>query len=109
MQKALGDNAFDEATAEREAREAERAALEVKKANQRVAVSGLLSAVPGEIRPIGQKLEIVLENLETEMKSFAQNTLVSNLEGGFKGKTASAAASHLKNLPIPAFNNPVKG
>jgi hypothetical protein len=108
MQQAIGDNAYDEERAEREAREAERAALELQKANERAAVMAALRGMPYEIQPIGDSLEASLNNLETQMKIFTQSTLSTGLVGGLEGKTANAARSKIEGTTIPDFPNPVK-
>jgi hypothetical protein len=102
------EGGYDEAAAEREAREAERAALELQKANERVAVGGFIAGAIAEIHPIGTKLKAELDEMSSEMKNFAQGTLTSDLDGGLKGKAAKAAKNALLDVPAPNFPNPVK-
>lgn len=93
---------------ENEQKRAEELLLESQKAQERVAIRSLISVHQSTLHSRSQQVQTTLTNRAEAMKDFASQTLSTDLEGGFKGKTADAAKDFLKGLPQPNLDSPLK-
>lgn len=80
------------------------------KNNEKIMIREYLHAAAARMQTHGVALRKDLDGERAKMKTLAQQTLPSDLEGGMTGQTADAAERFLKNkVKTPTLENPVKG
>ena len=58
----------------------------------------------------GVELATQLQAAAADMKNYASTNYVNNIRGGFEGKAAQAAETHLtQTMQTPSLNSPIKG
>lgn len=82
--------------------------LESQKAQERVAIQALIAINKSLLQVRSTQLQSTLTKQAENMRNFSENTLPSDLEGGFKGKVADAAKDYLKAISQPDLTSPIK-
>ena len=58
----------------------------------------------------GAELATQLQEAALDMKNYASTNYVKNIKGGFEGKAAQAAETHLtQTMQTPSLDSPIKG
>ena len=82
--------------------------LENQKAQERFAIRALIAVNKTRLLKYSKQLQTTLTNQSEGMKEFSEKTLLSDLEGAFKGKAADAAKEYLQKISQPNLNSPIK-
>lgn len=82
--------------------------LESQRKQERIAISSLIQVNKLVSHMQSGLLQLSLTNKASDMKSFSGSTIVSDLEGGFKGKTADTAKEYLQGILQPDLKSPIK-
>ena len=70
----------------------------------------LVTAKELSILAKGVELATQLQAAAADMKNYASTNYVNNIRGGFEGKAAQAAETHLtQTMQTPSLNSPIKG
>lgn len=90
--------------------ELERQFKEKMKEQERQAIKALIVAKEQLILAKGVELVTQLQAVASDMKNYASTNYVNNIKGGFEGKAAQAAETHLtQTMQKPSLNSPIKG
>ena len=83
---------------------------EKMKEQERQAIKALIVAKEQLILAKGAELATQLQAAALDMKNYASTNYVNNIRGGFEGKAAQAAETHLtQTMQTPSLNSPIKG
>ena len=89
--------------------ELERQFKEKMKEQERQAIKALIVAKELLILAKGLDLAAQLQAAALDMKNYASN-YVNDIKGGFEGKAAQAAETHLtQTMQMPSLDSPIKG
>jgi len=90
--------------------ELERQFKEKMKEQERQAIKALIVAKELLILAKGLDLAAQLQAAALDMKNYASTNYVKNIKGGFEGKAAQAAETHLtQTMQMPSLDSPIKG
>ena len=90
--------------------ELERQFKEKMKEQERQAIKALIAAKELLILAKGLDLAAQLQEAALDMKNYASTNYVKNIKGGFEGKAAQAAETHLtQTMQMPSLDSPIKG
>ena len=90
--------------------ELERQFKEKMKEQERQAIKALIVAKELLILAKGLALAAQLQAAALDMKNYASTNYVKNIKGGFEGKAAQAAETHLtQTMQMPSLDSPIKG
>lgn len=90
--------------------ELERQFKEKMKEQERQAIKALIVAKELLILAKGLDLAAQLQAAALDMKNYASTNYVKNIQGGFEGKAAQAAETHLtQTMQMPSLDSPIKG
>ena len=90
--------------------ELERQFKEKMKEQERQAIKALIVAKKLLILAKGLDLAAQLQAAALDMKNYASTNYVKNIQGGFEGKAAQAAETHLtQTMQTPSLDSPIKG
>ena len=90
--------------------ELERQFKEKMKEQERQAIKALIVAKELLILAKGLDLVAQLQAAALDMKNYASTNYVKNIKGGFEGKAAQAAETHLtQTMQMPSLDSPIKG
>lgn len=78
------------------------------KTQERIAIRAILSKHEMTIKALQKELGDKLSNYSKEVFSYHSENLVTQLKGGFEGKTADSAEQYLKSIPKLDLQNPIK-
>ena len=80
------------------------------KEQERQAIKALIAAKEQLILAKGAELATQLQEAALDMKNYASTNYVKNIKGGFEGKAAQAAETHLtQTMQMPSLDSPIKG
>jgi len=83
---------------------------EKMKEQERQAIKALIAAKEQLILAKGAELATQLQAAALDMKNYASTNYVKNIKGGFEGKAAQAAETHLtQTMQMPSLDSPIKG
>ena len=83
---------------------------EKMKEQERQAIKALIAAKEQLILAKGLDLAAQLQAAALDMKNYASTNYVKNIKGGFEGKAAQAAETHLtQTMQMPSLDSPIKG
>ena len=83
---------------------------EKMKEQERQAIKALIAAKEQLILAKGAELATQLQEAVLDMKNYASTNYVKNIKGGFEGKAAQAAETHLtQTMQMPSLDSPIKG
>lgn len=83
---------------------------EKMKEQERQAIKALIVAKEQLILAKGAELATQLQAVALDMKNYASTNYVKNIQGGFEGKAAQAAETHLtQTMQTPSLDSPIKG
>ena len=83
---------------------------EKMKEQERRAIKALIAAKEQLILAKGEELATQLQEAALDMKNYASTNYVKNIKGGFEGKAAQAAETHLtQTMQMPSLDSPIKG
>ena len=83
---------------------------EKMKEQERQAIKALIAAKEQLILAKGAELATQLQAAALDMKNYASTNYVKNIKGGFEGKAAQAAETHLtQTMQPPSLDSPIKG
>ncbi|EJO17840.1 MULTISPECIES: hypothetical protein [Streptococcus] len=83
---------------------------EKMKEQERQAIKALIAAKEQLILAKGAELATQLQAAALDMKNYASTNYVKNIQGGFEGKAAQAAETHLtQTMQMPSLDSPIKG
>ncbi|EGD36202.1 hypothetical protein HMPREF9383_1490 [Streptococcus sanguinis SK150] len=83
---------------------------EKMKEQERQAIKALIAAKEQLILAKGAELATQLQEAALDMKNYASTNYVKNIKGGFEGKAAQAAETHLtQTMQMPSLDSPIKG
>ena len=83
---------------------------EKMKEQERQAIKALIAAKEQLILAKGEELATQLQEAALDMKNYASTNYVKNIKGGFEGKAAQAAETHLtQTMQMPSLDSPIKG
>ena len=83
---------------------------EKMKEQERQAIKALIAAKEQLILAKGAELANQLQEAALDMKNYASTNYVKNIKGGFEGKAAQAAETHLtQTMQMPSLDSPIKG
>ena len=90
--------------------ELERQFKEKMKEQERQAIKALIVAKELLILAKGLDLAAQLQAAALDMKNYASTNYVKDIKGGFEGKAAQAAETHLtQTMQMPSLDSPIKG
>ena len=90
--------------------ELEKQFKEKMKEQERQAIKALIAAKEMLILAKGLDLVAQLQVAALDMKNYASTNYVNNIKGGFEGKAAQAAETHLtQTMQMPSLDSPIKG
>jgi len=83
---------------------------EKMKEQERQAIKALIVAKELLILAKGLDLAAQLQAAALDMKNYASTNYVNDIKGGFEGKAAQAAETHLtQTMQMPSLDSPIKG
>lgn len=83
--------------------------LEVLKAQERIAVQAIIHATLDQLQSEDSRLRQQLDQLSDQMKRYARQALVGQLDHVLKGKTASETNQFLcQGLGLPSLESPIQ-
>ena len=83
---------------------------EKMKEQERQAIKALIADKEQLILAKGAELATQLQEAALDMKNYASTNYVKNIKGGFEGKAAQAAETHLtQTMQMPSLDSPIKG
>ena len=83
---------------------------EKMKEQERQAIKALIAAKEQLILAKGAELATQLQAAALDMKNYASTNYVNDIKGGFEGKAAQAAETHLtQTMQMPSLDSPIKG
>lgn len=83
--------------------------IKLMKEQERQAIKSLITAKKATILSKGKELAKSLQDEANNMKNYASNDYVQNIQYGFEAKAADAATTYLtQTLQKPSLNSPIQ-